>query len=209
MEDDQFDEEAQVAAEYVEDVRSTMDNSELSRNMCYFRTPNTDASKRFFKEIQYILHLHCEKGMDIRSIWRLIKYDERLLRRQMKHYFVKWLPKFRAYKEKREKVFANDALLAERIDTYMKSRSGRCTTLKMIKDHLVENSEGLIPKSITLYNIRNIMRERLQYSWRQSNHRAPLCFRPENVGRRKLFLEIRQLLQSQGYNLIYIDEAAF
>jgi hypothetical protein len=71
-----------------------------------------------------------------------------MLRRQLKYYFVKCLDKFKKFKKKQEVLVNNDLVLAKKIDLYVKSREGRCTTIKMISDYLHAHPDGLILQSI-------------------------------------------------------------
>jgi hypothetical protein len=71
-----------------------------------------------------------------------------MLRRQLKYYFVKSLEKFRKFKEKQEMLINNDRILSNKVDLYVKSREGKCTTIKMILEYLHAHPDGLIPQSI-------------------------------------------------------------
>jgi hypothetical protein len=79
----------------------------------------------------------------------------------------------------------------------------------MIYDYLISNPCDIIPSSINYSNIKLILKEHLQYSWVQSQHRDPKSTDPHNKVRRELFLKLRNMLSNLGYGFIYIDEASF
>ena len=61
--------------------------------------------------------------------------------------------------------------------------------------------------SLSPFNIRRILRDYLDYTWRKSKQRAP-----KSIGnfteKRKLFAELIEKLESLGFNIIYVDEAS-
>jgi hypothetical protein len=202
-------EDVMVDPSIADEVSAYVENAEYIRRSTFFRPSNSKNALRFFREIENILLLHCEKGMSLDNICQLIDYNPRLLRRQLKYYFVKSLPKFRKYKAKQRVKNSNDKKMSKRIDDYIISRSGECTTIKMIHDYLIANPEDLIPASINYSNIKMLLKEHLQYSWVQSQHRDPKSIDPRNKVRRELFLKLRDALHHLGYGFIYIDEASF
>jgi hypothetical protein len=115
----------------------------------------------------------------------------------------------RNFKAKREKLIENDKLMAETIDKFIVSRTGLCTTVKMIHDYMKSSPGELVPESISYYNIRRILKGYLQYTWVQSEHRDPKSLDPRGTVRRELFVELRDLLVERGYITVYIDEASF
>jgi hypothetical protein len=122
-------EDVLIDASIADEVSPYVENTEYVRRSTFFRPSSSKYALRFFKEIESIIFLHCEKGMGLDDICELINYDPRLLRRQLKYYFVKSLPKFRKYKAKQALKNSNDRILSKRIDNYIISRSGECTTI--------------------------------------------------------------------------------
>ena len=61
--------------------------------------------------------------------------------------------------------------------------------------------------SLSPYNVRRILRNYLEYTWRKSKQRAP-----RSIGnftqKRVLFVELIKKLESLGFNIIYVDEAS-
>jgi hypothetical protein len=99
--------------------------------------------------------------------------------------------------------------MGEVIDKFIMSRTGECTTMKMIHDYMKASPGELIPETINYYNIQRILKGYLQYSWIQSEHRDPKSLDPRNTVRRELFVQLRDMLLGLGYVLVYIDEASF
>ena len=61
--------------------------------------------------------------------------------------------------------------------------------------------------SLSPYNVRRILRNYLDYTWRKSKQRAP-----RSIGnftqKRVLFAELIKKLESLGFNIVYVDEAS-
>ena len=108
-------------------------------------------------------------------------------------------------------------MIAEALEVYLRSREGLCTTLRMMIDYLQDHfkeklaageEEGLELSMINRARVTKILKEDMEYTWRENCIRDVRADEPKLVAMRKAFPLLLNKLTELGYNLIYIDECS-
>ena len=141
---------------------------------------------------------------------------EKMLLDSMRYYSFRSGPRVKARTKKLKLSIKNEQTLTEDLETYLCSRRGQYTSLKMMVDHLKGNFKGapwnheFSPASNFINHalVAKILKEKLRYMWYKNWIRDPRADNPELAEMRKVFPELLKKLVGLGYNLIYIDESA-
>ena len=178
--------------------------------------PTSLASRIFVDNARSILTDLSNNGARIKEVSERYGVREKSLRDSMRYYLFRSGPQVEARTKKLKLSIKNEQTLTEDLETYLCSRRGQYTNLKMMVDHLKGNFKGapwnheLSPASnfINRARVARILKEKLRYTWRKNWLRDPRADNPELVEMRKVFPELLKKLGGLGYNLIYIDESA-
>ena len=121
-----------------------------------------------------------------------------------------------AFTQKQSDKAKFDSEIAEELGKYVRTKIGQWITTRMMRDHLLRTFKQRLDsrsevnfKTSTLspFNIRQILRVYMDYTWRKCKQRAPNSTRGLTE-KRKLFEKLIRKLESLGFNIIYIDEVS-
>jgi len=112
---------------------------------------------------------------------------------------------------------SNEKIIAAALKTYLNTRAGMYTTVRMMKDYLKTYFEdkvdsyadtGFQLNMINIARLTKILKVKMDYSYKKSFIRPPQSFDLRYIEHRALFPGTTDRLDSLGYNFIYIDEAS-
>ena len=123
----------------------------------------------------------------------------------------------RGFSKRVDNKESNEKLIADALKTYLNTRAGMYTTVRMMRDYLktyfadkVDDyaDTGFQLNMINIARLTSILKMKMSYSYKETFIRPPQSFDLKFMEHRAMFPVTTNRLESLGYNLIYIDEAS-
>ena len=209
-------EELRETQKMLNEVDSELDRYNKFMPRCQYFKPHSAQAKRFLENVEFInrqlsIYDASQKcvssflGIEEKQFAKLLKYYSKPRERSVKKFLDKQIDKAKF-----------DFEIAEELKSFIQTRVGRRITTRMMRNYLLNvfrqrldsnEEQNFRLSTLSPFNIRRIMREYLDYTWRKAKQRAP-----KSIGnftqKRKLFADLIKKLESLGFNIIYVDEAS-
>ena len=182
----------------------------------FFR-PIKHASHIFVKNAGLIMTHLLDNDVSIKDVGKLYGVNEKSLQESMRYYLFRCGDRIEKRKRRQKLKLKHNELIAEALQAYLRSRKGMCTTLRMMIDHLKDHfketitenrEEGIKMNMINRARVTKILKEDMEYTWRENCIRDVRADNSRLVAIRKVFPQLLDKLTNLGYNLIYIDECS-
>ena len=181
----------------------------------YFK-PHSANAKRFLENAEFINKQLSIYDTNLKCISSFLGIEERQFTKLLKYYSKPRENSIKNFLQKQSDKARFDSEIAEELKKFISTRIGRWVTTRMMRNHLLnvfnqriddDSERNFRLSSLSPYNVRRILRNYLDYTWRKSKQRAP-----RSIGnftqKRVLFAELIKKLESLGFNIVYVDEAS-
>ena len=181
----------------------------------YFK-PHTANAKKFLDNVEFINRQLNIYDVDKKCISSFLKIDDQEFNKLLKYYSKPRKNSIKVFLDKQLDKARFDWEIAEELTKFIGTKIGRWITTRMMRNHLLtifkqrlaDNIEkNFRISTISPFNIRRILRDHLDYTWRKWKQRAPRSIW-NFTEKRKLFANLIDKFKSLGFNIIYIDEAS-
>ena len=208
-------EEVKAAHALLDEVTEVLEHEQYTDKVFY--RPRKEISKLFIDNIEKISGQLVVQGHSIEDLAKCYKMSKAEMTELVRHYLKRSGDRMRGFSRRLDNNEVNEKLIADQLKRYLNSRAGLSTTVRMMRDYLktyfedkVNNYAGTGFKlsMINIGRLTKILKERLNYRFKQTFTRPPQAFDPMFMEHRAMFPLTTKKLGQLGYNFIYIDEAA-